>query len=195
MTPDGAAGGPAAGGPAAGTPAAGRVLVLACGERSRGDDAAALVAADRLLAADDGHALGVDLQAGRPGVEIRLVGQLEPDDLAAVGPEVRVLVLDAVRGIPPGAILHRSLADLASSGPGPRSSHMLPLRDVLGLVAVLRGGLPDGSFVGLGGESFELGAPLSPAVRQALPAFVDAVGEEIDRLGAAGGPVGGSAAT
>ncbi len=184
MTPGDAAGGHAAAGSAAADPRPGHVLVLACGERSRGDDAAALVAAEQLLARAD--------EAGaRFGVQIRLVGQLEPDDLAGVGPEVRVVVLDAVRGVPPGAIIHRPLADLASSGPGPRSSHVLPLRDVLALVAVLRGALPEGSFVGLGGESFELGAALSPAVRQVLPAYVEAIRQEIDRLGAGSAPGGG----
>ena len=149
-----------------------RVVVLVCGQRARGDDAAALLAAERLPAA-----LGPVGQ-----VEVRFAGQLEPDDLLALGPRDRVLVLDAVRGVAPGVIVRRSLAELATPGPAPRSSHVLPLRDVLALVAELRGGLPEGTFVGLGGASFEIGAGLSPAVRAALSRYTAAIAAEVARL-------------
>ncbi len=66
----------------------------------------------------------------------------------------------------------------------PRSSHELPVDHVIGLVRVLRGRLPAGSFVGVGAASARLGAPLSPAVARALPAFRKAIAAEIRRLDA-----------
>ena len=168
-----------------------RILVLACGEASRGDDAAAFLAAELLRArlADaggDAGARGLDRDGGVQGpgarVDVRSVGQLGPDHLLDLGSDDAVVVIDAVRGVPAGSIVRRPLADLAAGGPAPRSSHMFPLRDVLALVATLRGGLPAGTFVGLGGAAFELGDGLSPAVRAALPAFVAVIVEEAERL-------------
>jgi hydrogenase maturation protease len=148
-------------------------VVLACGDPTRGDDAAALLAADRLQAGQSGRTI--------PVVEIRPVGQLEPDDLVELAPEARVVVIDAVRGVPPGTIVRRPLSELPKGGPSPRSSHLLPLRDVLALVESLRGSLPEGAFVGLGGETFELGAGLSAPVRAALPGYVQAIADEVVR--------------
>ena len=153
--------------------------MLACGETERGDDGAALVAAEALRAR---MARGAQ-EALR---EVRLVGQLEPDDLVGLAPGARVVVIDAVRGIEPGRIVRRPLADLATGGPAPRSSHMLPLRDVLGIVTALEGSLPKGVFVGLGGTSFELGGQMSAAVRDAIQRYVAAIEREVDRLAADG---------
>ena len=153
--------------------------MLACGETERGDDGAALVAAEALRAR---------MERGAQGAlrEVRLVGQLEPDDLAGLAPGARVVVIDAVRGIEPGRIVRRPLADLATGGPAPRSSHMLPLREVLGIVTALEGSLPEGVFVGLGGTSFELGGQMSAAVHDAIPRYVAAIEQEVDRLAADG---------
>ena len=158
-----------------------RILVLACGETERADDGAALVAAEALRARMERAA-----QAALRVLEVRLVGQLEPDDLAGLAPCDRVVVIDAVRGIQPGRIVRRPLADLATGGPAPRSSHMLPLRDVLGIVTALEGSLPEGVFVGLGGTSFELGGQMSAAVREAIPRYVAAIEQEVSRLAADG---------
>ena len=178
--------------------------MLACGETERGDDGAALVAAEALRARMERGAQGAlrgrmaaDLRAsgsacgpGAPSlpceVEVRLVGQLEPDDLVGLAPGTRVVVIDAVRGIEPGRIVRRPLADLATGGPAPRSSHTLPLGDVLGIVTALEGSLPEGVFVGLGGTSFELGGQMSAAVRDAIPRYVAAIEREVDRLAADG---------
>ena len=168
-----------------------RILVLACGETERGDDGAALVAAEALRARMERGAQeairGQDALPAQEALrEVRLVGQLEPDDLTGLAPGARVVVIDAVRGIEPGRIVRRPLADLATGGPAPRSSHMLPLRDVLGIVTALEGSLPEGVFVGLGGTSFELGVQMSAAVRDAIPRYVAAIEREVDRLTADG---------
>ena len=54
---------------------------------------------------------------------------------------------------------------------------------MLGLAQVLRpGGLPEGTFVGIGGRRFGYGRPLSRSVRLNLPAFQAAIAAELARL-------------
>ena len=66
--------------------------------------------------------------------------------------------------------------------PTPRSSHELPIDQVLGLAGALRpGGLPDGSFVGIGGRRFGYGRPLLRSVRLNLTAFQAAITAELSR--------------
>lgn len=137
-----------------------RVTLLVCGEPMRGDDAvaAAVVAA---------------LPAGTLGmVDVRHVGQLMPDDLLATdGP---ILLVDAVEGLTAGEIVDLPLASLLAAdaaGISPASSHALPLRITLGIVAGLRGGaLPEGRFVGIAGAEYGIGTPLSAAAHAAVPA-------------------------
>ncbi len=166
-----------------------RIRILACGESARGDDVAGFLAADLLRAWLDGGEvppplMATAVEALRGRAEVDMVGQLEPDQLLALDPDDALVVIDAVSGPEPGTLVRRALADLASGGPAPRSSHMLPLRDVLGLVQTLRGSLPPGTFVGLGGSSFGLGDPVSSAVREAIPALAAAALEEAVRLAA-----------
>jgi Ni,Fe-hydrogenase maturation factor len=109
-------------------------------------------------------------------------------------------VVDAVVGVAPGEIVVRPLASLVGRpssvepsgrpgpGPTPRSTHLLPVEDVLALAAIVRPGLPDGSFVGIGGASFGFGDGLSPAVAAGLPAFERAIAAEAARLAAMEGP-------
>lgn len=163
------------------------VLVLACGETSRGDDRAALLAAELVRGWLDGLATPpADLEpalaalAGR--LEVRDVGQLEPDDLLSASSDEAVVVVDAARGLPAGQVVRRPLAGLGSGGPAPRSSHRLPLRDVLALVEMLRGSLPAGSFVGIGASVFGLGDPPSDAVLRGVPAFAATIVQEAARL-------------
>jgi hydrogenase maturation protease len=136
-----------------------KVILLACGEPMRGDDALALAVLDELPATT------------RSMVEIRPIGQLMPDDLHDVGGPV--IVLDAVDGPPPGTLVDLPLAALSEAyehGLSPASSHALPLSVTLGIVGRLPGGLPDGRFVGVAASDYTLGAPLSPVVRAAVPA-------------------------
>lgn len=153
-----------------------RVPVFVCGEPTRGDDAAGFAAVDLL----PDHL--------RENAEVVPVGQLDIlllMDLPADGPCV---VVDAVAGLRPGEIWVRPLADLvaharerqASGGsPEPRSSHELPLEQVLALAATLRDAPPAGTFVGIGGVCFDVGTPLTAPVAGALPAFADAIGAAV----------------
>ncbi len=162
------------------------VHVLVCGERERGDDASALLAAEGL--------------AGLPAwATVRVVGQLEPDDLLDLPDGDACLVVDSLSGVPPGTISRGSLASLLEGAAAPaepesaalRSSHSLAPVDVLRLVQALRGGLPEGGYVGVRGQAFHLGAGLSDPVAAALPRLREAIRREIERLGrgreAAGG--------
>jgi hypothetical protein len=73
------------------------------------------------------------------------------------------------------------LADPAS--PTPRSSHELPIEQVLGLAQVLRpGGLPAGTFIGIGGRRFGYGRPLSRSVRLNMEHFQAAIAAELAKL-------------
>ena len=169
-----------------------RVLVclLVCGERERGDDAAALLAASDLAGLPD-------------GVDVRIVGQLDPNDLLDVPEGAACLVVDTLVGVPAGEVRTGSLDSLLQAGeaagdaagdvPGGahragaeaaalRSSHTLPAGDVLRLVQALRGRLPRGRYVGIGGASFELGAGLSASVAGNLPALRRAIVREARRL-------------
>ena len=156
-----------------------RVVVLVCGERDRGDDGAALRAVEYLPA------------GALAGAAIRDCGGLEVDHLLAVRPDEAYLVVDAAIGLAPGEIVTRSISSLVAAGeragrpgsPAPRSTHVLPLSEVLSLAAILRPGLPPGAFVGIGGSSFGFGEELSPAVERALPALCVAIAAEIERLG------------
>jgi hydrogenase maturation protease len=134
-----------------------RVTILVCGDPLRGDDAVA----DAMVRALPATTRGLS--------EAIAVGGLMPDDLLdCAGP---VIVVDAVRGLPPGTVVDLPLSELpglVEAGVTPGSSHALPLPTVLGVVAAISGTLPAGRFIGVAGEAFELGATLSGSVRAAV---------------------------
>ncbi len=171
-----------------------RVPVFACGDPSRGDDAAAMAAVELLPAA----------VLDRAAIEV--VGALDVQHLLDLPPGAPCVVVDAVAGIAAGEVWVRPLAALGPRGaaqaggapggrgaalpvgaaatrrPEPRSSHQLALGDVLALAATLRGEPAGGTFVGIGGTRWDLGAPLDAAVAAALPAFAAAIAAAIDAL-------------
>jgi hydrogenase maturation protease len=147
----------------------GRATVFVCGDRHRRDDGAAQVAADRLT------------DALRGDVVLRRVGQLGPDDLVAATATGRCLVIDAVRGIPPGSVVALPLGELGAAGPASASSHALPLPTVIALAEALGADLARAAFVGIGGETFELGRGLSPRVEAALDGYVAEIGATLLR--------------
>ena len=154
-----------------------RMRVLVCGERMRGDDAAALVAVEMLP--DDARALA----------EIVEVGQLSVEALLEIPDGVAVIVADAAVGVAAGAVvtlpLERIVA-LAAAGGGaaPASSHALPPAQVLALAEELRGSPSRGSFVGIGGTEFGFGERLSAPVAAGLATFAATLADEIRRLAA-----------
>jgi hydrogenase maturation protease len=153
------------------------VRLLVCGNADRGDDGAALSAVATLLPALPAALL--------ERLEVRRCGHLRVEDLVDVPAGEVALVVDAAVGIAPGHVVTLPIRRIAGDGaaPAPRSSHELPVDQVLGLAEVLRpGGLPDGSFVGIGGRRFGYGRPLSRSVRINMPAFQAAIAAELSRL-------------
>ena len=167
----------------------GRIPLFVCGEPARGDDAA-------------GHAV-VELLSPviRGRVEVVVAGQLDVLFLMDLPADVPCVVVDAVAGLRPGEIWVRPLASLVDRaraladdgrGPEPRSSHELPLEQVLTLAAILRDAPPAGTFVGIGGSCWDVGTPLTLPVARALPAYAAAIEAAIEALGQAApqGPEG-----
>ncbi|MCU0806252.1 MAG: hydrogenase maturation protease [Burkholderiales bacterium] len=151
----------------------GRLRVFLCGERQRGDDAAALLAADLLP------------PEVRERIELAAVGQLDAQHLLDLGAGEPCVVVDAVAGVAPGTVLVAALDRVAALAglrhPRSPSTHALPLPDALALAGRLGAALR-GSFVGVGGQCFALGDAPSGAVADALPAMAQAIVGEVDRL-------------
>jgi len=153
------------------------VRLLVCGNADRGDDGAALSAVATLLPSLPSAML--------ERLEVRRCGHLRVEDLTDIPAGEVAVVVDAAVGIPPGHVvtlpIDRILADPGS--PAPRSSHELPIEQVLGLAQVLRpGGLPAGTFIGIGGRRFGYGRPLSRSVRLNMASFQAAIATELGRL-------------
>lgn len=150
--------------------------ILVCGTADRGDDGAALAAISHILPA---------LPAAiRERVEIKRCPQLDVTDLLAIGPGESCVVVDTVVGVEPGSIVVLPLDDLARR-PGhvaPRSSHALSVDDTLLIAEAVRGTLPSGTFVGIGGKWFGYGERFSRAVKAGLPAFGEAIQRSIEEL-------------
>jgi len=133
----------------------------------------------------------------RERAEVVPVGQLDILFLMDLSADAPCVVVDAVAGLRPGEVWVRPLASLvdraralqaAGQSPEPRSSHELPLEQVLDLAATLRDAPPAGTFVGIGGSCFDVGTPLTGPVAAALPAFAAAIAAEIDAFTAAVAP-------
>jgi Ni,Fe-hydrogenase maturation factor len=91
--------------------------------------------------------------------------------------------VDTVVGVEPGEVVELAFEALVQSGQvAPRSSHALPIQQVLGIAEAVRGSLPPGRFVGIGGKWFGFGPTRSRAVRDGLPAFEQAIRATITRL-------------
>jgi hydrogenase maturation protease len=144
------------------------VRVLVCGSADRGDDGAALTAIAHVLPS-------LDAETCRH-LEVRRCTQLDATDLIDVPADERCLILDTVVGVDAGEIVDLPLEALVVwTDVAPRSSHALPIQQVLGIAEAVRGSLPDGQFLGIGGKWFGFGATRSRAVRDAMPAFERAI--------------------
>ena len=134
------------------------IHLLVCGSADRGDDGAALSAVAHLL-----PRLAPDL---RQRLEVRRCPQLDAADLIDVAPGEACIVLDTVVGVEPGEVVEIPLDELATrSGIAPRSSHALPIEQVLGITMAIRGTVPRGSFVGIGGKWFGFGQILAQSLQ------------------------------
>ena len=155
------------------------VRLLVCGNADRGDDGAALSAVAHFLPRLE--------DAIRHRIEVRRCAQLDPTDLIDVPHDQVCIVVDTVVGIEAGTVVMMPLAELAAGehGISPRSSHALPISQVLGIAAAIRGELPGGTFVGIGGRRFGFGGRRSRAVTSGMRDFERATEGEVRRLASA----------
>jgi hydrogenase maturation protease len=145
------------------------VRLLVCGNVDRADDGAAIWAVSHLLpgaAADE-----------LPGLDVRRCGQLEVEDLVDGGLVGPLLIVDTAVGIRPGRIVTLSFDELLqhTSSAAPRSSHSLPIDQVIGVARHLADGPVDGLFVGIGAGDVSHGRSLSKPVREAMGEYVVAI--------------------
>lgn len=153
------------------------IRLLVCGSADRGDDGAAVLAV--------AHLLPRLLPELRQRLEVRRCPQLDAVDLIDVSPGEACVVLDTVVGVQPGEVVEIPLDELLTyQGMAPRSSHALPIEQVLGITAAVRGAVPEGMFVGIGGKWFGFGQLQSRALRLGMPAFERAAEQAILRLAA-----------
>lgn len=147
------------------------VPVLVCGNELRGDDGAAFAATTNLPQPAAALAAVSDVQ------------QLEADLLLDPGIEPCVVV-DTAIGVAPGAVVVYPLASVAMRrfGHAPDSSHQVPLSRAVALAETVLGRPMRGLFVGIGGERFEAGSPLSESVASAIPGARLAVAAAVERV-------------
>ena len=157
------------------TLAAPTIRVLVCGSADRGDDGAALCAVAHILPRLD--------PALRQRVEVRRCEQLDAADLIDVADGEACLVLDTVVGVEAGTVVRIPLDELTRlEDAAPRSSHALPISQVLGIAEAVRGQLPRGLLVGIGGKWFGFGETRSRALRDGMAAFEAAAEQAIQEL-------------
>ncbi len=155
------------------------VEVLVCGSVDRGDDGAPIAASGLVL--------------GRlpPDAAVRVVGQLDVDDLLSVPPGAGVVIVDAATGIDPGEIVDLPLTGLIGQDRvRPRSSHALTLPEVVGLAEMIRGWPLRGRVVAIGGARFGLGKPFSSLVASAIEPLADAIVAAVEQVRPADDPGG-----
>ena len=148
------------------------VEVLACGGPDRGDDGAAVIAVGRLA-----DALPED-------VRMRIVGQLDIDDLLSIPPGAGAVVVDTAVGVDPGWIVEIPFSGLVGRDAGirPRSSHALSIPETVAVASIIRGRPLQGMVVAIGGIDFGLGEALSWPVAAAMDAFVLAIADAVRRV-------------
>ena len=147
----------------------GRVRIVALGNQDRGDDGAALLVAERFW-----DVASVVL-AGRPGAGL----------LELLPPDQGCILLDVTSsGSPPGTLHQLCLGSLnPSSFPDARiSSHGFGPGEALALARSIGRRLPQGYFIGIEGEVYEIGTGLSSAVEEAMTLFEERVREALEWL-------------
>ena len=150
--------------------------LLVCGTAERGDDGAALAAIS--------HVLPTFPDALRVRIEIRRCSSFAAADIIDVGSGLSCVLIDTVVGVEPGQVITLPLDALARGhvGIALRSSHTLDVNAELLLAEAVRGALPPGTLVGIGGKWFGYGDRYSRAVRCGLPAFADAIRLTVEEM-------------
>lgn len=148
------------------------VEVLVCGDPDRGDDGAS-------------HAALAELAPDLPSdVTVRLVGQLDIDDLLAIPAGAGAVVVDTVTGVDPGWVIEIPFVGFVGreSGIRARSSDALSRPETVPVASMIRGRPLVGVLVAIGGSSFGPGDALSWPVATGLCSFRVAIADAIERV-------------
>jgi hydrogenase maturation protease len=152
------------------------ILVLGIGQSFRGDDAAGLEAT-RMWQETHPHT------AGQVRVEISELPELGLLDLLR-DIEAAILV-DAVQAdSPAGTVIRIGPDELASFTPDAQSAHGWGVAETLNLGRSLYPNLMQirMTLIGIVGQDFALGSPISPPIREALASAVEQIEVEVQRL-------------
>jgi hydrogenase maturation protease len=130
------------------------VTVVCLGNPARGDDGA-------------GH-LVADLLTGTPNIRVVKAHSAAEALHTIMTPQEKLIIVDAVERVTKVGRIHRlrDLRRLSSQG-GWRSSHTMPLNEVLELAEALGVLPPKITIYGIEGDCFEPGSEMSPKVREA----------------------------
>jgi len=149
-----------------------RILVAGLGNVLMGDDGIGPYCAQELSASYQFPANVEVADLGTPGLDLALY----------MSKADRVLVIDALRGVPRGTIAIYDMAAIVAGVSGSRvETHSLALAESV-LTARLASERPrEVRLIGLAGSRFDHGTTLSPDVRERIPALVEHALEELAR--------------
>ena len=148
-----------------------RIRVVGLGNAWAGDDAVGLVASERLQRLAPAGVEVITLEAP----DWRMFDGLQAGD--------RLVVIDACRDdSPPGSLQRLDIEALASLPLRHCSSHGMGLADWLAMAGALGEETGRVSIYAVSVGQTEMGAPLSPAVAQAVEALLPMLQEEIENL-------------
>ena len=137
-----------------------RILVIACGNPLRADDAVAWHIAEALEDANND-----------PTIRVRTVQQLTPELAEEISHAETVVFVDAAESDNPGAVTLEALQPMPAAPS--RFTHSVHPAALLGLARDLCGRAPDRAFLlTVAGSSFEFSEALSAPVAQAVPEAV-----------------------
>ncbi|MFO0695344.1 MAG: hydrogenase maturation protease [Polyangiales bacterium] len=140
------------------------VLVLACGNPSRGDDAIGPVLAERLERWLE--------RSGTTGIEVLVDFQLGPEHALDLEGRKRVLFVDAEVG----AEAPFRFARVEPREATDPSTHAFSPGGVLAVARrVMSSSLPEAEILAVAGERFELGEPLSARARESVERAFDSL--------------------
>jgi hydrogenase maturation protease len=160
-----------------------RIRLLVCGNVDRADDGAAIWAVSHLVP-------GFTTNDLPPGIDVQRCGQLDVEHLIERGADSPVVIVDAAVGVRPGQVVTMTFDELlaATSKVAPRSSHSLPIDQVIGVARALSDAPIEGLFVGIGAGDVTPGRSLSRPVREGMGEYVVAIQKALMRLISTHGP-------
>lgn len=139
-----------------------RILVIGYGNTLRGDDALGCVVAERMEQRFDPSC-----------VRVLTCHQLTPELAEPISKVDLVIFVDACAARPAGDVDCRRVVPEEQTSPG-LDHHALP-GQLLALSKRLYGQVPAACIFSVGGESWELGTSLSPAIQAAIPRVIGSI--------------------